>query len=37
MAADKRIGALCPMLAKNFDQDHPELFVARERLNWSGK
>jgi hypothetical protein len=32
MAADERIGALCPMLAKNFDQDHPGLFVARERL-----
>ncbi|MPY56881.1 hypothetical protein FNH08_06785 [Streptomyces spongiae] len=30
MAADERIGALC--LAKNFDQDHPDLFVARERL-----
>ena len=32
MAADERIGALCPMLAKNLDQDHPDLFVARERL-----
>ncbi|WP_443064812.1 hypothetical protein [Streptomyces sp. NBC_00576] len=32
MAADERIGALGPMLTKNFDQDHPDLFVARERL-----
>ncbi|MEU0413596.1 hypothetical protein ABZ307_38200 [Streptomyces griseorubiginosus] len=32
MAADERIDALCPVLAVNFDQDHPDLFVARERL-----
>lgn len=30
--SDERIGALCPMLSKNFDQDHPGLLVARERL-----
>ncbi|WP_371583868.1 hypothetical protein [Streptomyces sp. NBC_01314] len=29
MAADEPVGALRPMLAKNFDQDHPDLFVAR--------
>ncbi|MFB8394070.1 TetR/AcrR family transcriptional regulator [Streptomyces yangpuensis] len=31
-AADERIGALCPMLADGFDQDHPELLAARTAL-----
>lgn len=32
MAADERIDSLCPMLSKNYDQDYPNLFLARERL-----
>ncbi|WP_328926159.1 TetR/AcrR family transcriptional regulator [Streptomyces sp. NBC_00190] len=31
-AADERIGALCPMLADDFDHDHPELLAARGAL-----
>ncbi|WP_328555017.1 MULTISPECIES: TetR/AcrR family transcriptional regulator [unclassified Streptomyces] len=31
-AADERIGALCPMLAENFDKDHPDLVAARDRI-----
>jgi len=31
-AADERIGALCPMLSETFDQNHPDLFAARERI-----
>ncbi|MFD7710303.1 TetR/AcrR family transcriptional regulator [Streptomyces sp. NPDC059785] len=31
-AADERIGALCPMLSERFDQDHPELVAARDRI-----
>ncbi|MFG2979851.1 TetR family transcriptional regulator [Streptomyces sp. NPDC048258] len=31
-AADERIGALCPMLAEDFDRDHPELLAARGAL-----
>ncbi|MCY0947754.1 TetR/AcrR family transcriptional regulator [Streptomyces antarcticus] len=31
-AADERIGALCPMLAGDFDHDHPELLAARDAL-----
>uniref|UniRef100_A0AAU2JNQ7 TetR/AcrR family transcriptional regulator n=1 Tax=Streptomyces sp. NBC_00049 TaxID=2903617 RepID=A0AAU2JNQ7_9ACTN len=31
-AADERIGALCPMLAGDFDRDHPELLAARTAL-----
>ncbi|WP_405881787.1 TetR/AcrR family transcriptional regulator [Streptomyces sp. NBC_01136] len=31
-AADERIGALCPMLSEAFDQHHPDLFAARERI-----
>lgn len=31
-AADERIGALCPMLAGDFDAEHPELIAAREAL-----
>lgn len=31
-AADERIGALCPMLAGDFDSEHPELVAAREAL-----
>lgn len=34
-AADERIGALCPMLAGGFDQDHPDLHAGRERLEES--
>ncbi|MGW2937280.1 TetR/AcrR family transcriptional regulator [Streptomyces sp. NPDC001156] len=30
--ADERIGALCPMVATAFDEHHPELEAARERL-----
>lgn len=32
-AADERIGALCPMLSSGFDQDHPDLLTARDRLD----
>ncbi|MEU1037305.1 TetR/AcrR family transcriptional regulator [Streptomyces sp. NPDC005551] len=31
-AADERIGALCPMLSEGFDQDHPDLVAARDRI-----
>ncbi|MFI6286076.1 TetR/AcrR family transcriptional regulator [Streptomyces sp. NPDC051018] len=31
-AADERTGALCPMIAGSFDEDHPELLEERERL-----
>ncbi|MGW7261948.1 TetR/AcrR family transcriptional regulator [Streptomyces sp. NPDC054842] len=31
-AADERIGALCPMLSKGFDQEHPDLVAARDRF-----
>jgi AcrR family transcriptional regulator len=31
-AADERIGALCPMLSRGFDQDHPDLVAARDRF-----
>ncbi|MEU4171044.1 TetR/AcrR family transcriptional regulator [Streptomyces sp. NPDC026665] len=31
-AADERIGALCPMLSENFDQNHPDLVAARDRI-----
>ncbi|WP_407841660.1 TetR/AcrR family transcriptional regulator [Streptomyces sp. DSM 116496] len=31
-AADERIGALCPVLASDFDHDHPELVASREVL-----
>ncbi|MFC9298188.1 TetR/AcrR family transcriptional regulator [Streptomyces sp. NPDC057011] len=31
-AADERIGALCPMLADDFDRDHPEVLAARAAL-----
>jgi len=31
-AADERIGALCPMLSANFDQNHPDLVAARDRI-----
>ncbi|MFF3613557.1 TetR/AcrR family transcriptional regulator [Streptomyces sp. NPDC002580] len=31
-AADERIGALCPMLSENFDQSHPDLVAARDRI-----
>ncbi|MEU7551719.1 TetR/AcrR family transcriptional regulator [Streptomyces sp. NPDC044571] len=31
-AADERIGALCPMLAGDFDREHPELLAARAGL-----
>ncbi|MFF1448666.1 TetR/AcrR family transcriptional regulator [Streptomyces sp. NPDC058274] len=31
-AADERIGALCPMLSQGFDQNHPDLVAARERI-----
>ncbi|MFI5620759.1 TetR/AcrR family transcriptional regulator [Streptomyces sp. NPDC051567] len=32
-AADERIGALCPMLAGDFDREHPELLAARDALD----
>ncbi len=31
-AADERIGALCPILIKGFDRDHPDLVAARDDL-----
>jgi AcrR family transcriptional regulator len=31
-AADERISALCPMVSSTFDQHHPDLEAARERL-----
>jgi AcrR family transcriptional regulator len=31
MAADERIGALCPMLQESFDRHHPDLLAARDR------
>ncbi|MGW0391198.1 TetR/AcrR family transcriptional regulator [Streptomyces sp. NPDC003042] len=31
-AADERIGALCPMLAGDFDHNHPELLASRASL-----
>jgi AcrR family transcriptional regulator len=30
--ADERISALCPMVASTFDQHHPDLEAARERI-----
>ncbi|QIP86040.1 TetR/AcrR family transcriptional regulator [Streptomyces sp. Tu 2975] len=33
VAADERIGALCPMLSGAFDTDHPDLHAGRERLD----
>jgi hypothetical protein len=31
-AADERIGALCPMLDPTFDEGHPEVRAASDRL-----
>lgn len=31
-AADERIAALCPMLSEAFDQNHPDLMAARDRI-----
>jgi AcrR family transcriptional regulator len=31
-AADERISALCPMVSSTFDQHHPDLETARERI-----
>ncbi|MGW1954019.1 TetR/AcrR family transcriptional regulator [Streptomyces sp. NPDC001920] len=31
-AADERISALCPMIQSTFDQHHPDLVAARERV-----
>jgi AcrR family transcriptional regulator len=31
-AADERISALCPMVSSTFDQHHPDLVAARERV-----
>ncbi|MFE9022259.1 TetR/AcrR family transcriptional regulator [Streptomyces sp. NPDC007808] len=31
-AADERISALCPMVESTFDQHHPDLVAARERV-----
>jgi len=31
-AADERISALCPMISSTFDQNHPDLEAARERV-----
>ncbi|MEU8977533.1 helix-turn-helix domain-containing protein [Streptomyces sp. NPDC048309] len=31
-SADERIGALCPMLSETFDQNHPDLVAARDRI-----
>ncbi|MFF3376590.1 TetR/AcrR family transcriptional regulator [Streptomyces sp. NPDC002680] len=32
VTADERISALCPMMASTFDQRHPDLEAARERV-----
>ena len=32
VAADERISALCPMMSSTFDQHHPDLEAARERV-----
>ncbi|WP_343239988.1 TetR/AcrR family transcriptional regulator [Streptomyces sp. SID12488] len=32
VTADERIGALCPMMSSTFDQHHPDLEAARERV-----
>ncbi len=32
VAADERLNALCPMMASTFDQRHPDLEAARERV-----
>ncbi|MEV0219214.1 TetR/AcrR family transcriptional regulator [Streptomyces sp. NPDC050704] len=32
VAADLRIGALCPVLSESFDRNHPDLFASRERM-----
>jgi AcrR family transcriptional regulator len=32
VAADERIGALCPMLSGGFDKNHPELLAELQRL-----
>ncbi|MFI1357423.1 TetR/AcrR family transcriptional regulator [Streptomyces sp. NPDC020898] len=32
VAADERLSALCPMMASTFDQRHPDLEAARERV-----
>ncbi|MEV2213863.1 helix-turn-helix domain-containing protein [Streptomyces sp. NPDC050997] len=32
VSADERISALCPMVLSTFDQNHPDLEAARERL-----
>lgn len=32
VAADERIGALCPVISSTFDQHHPDLEAARERV-----
>ncbi|MFF4400931.1 TetR/AcrR family transcriptional regulator [Streptomyces sp. NPDC001480] len=31
-AADERISALCPMVSETFDQNHPDLEAARQRV-----
>ncbi|MFF8592558.1 TetR/AcrR family transcriptional regulator [Streptomyces sp. NPDC015220] len=31
-AADERVSALCPMVSSTFDQNHPDLEAARERV-----
>ncbi|MDL5202134.1 TetR/AcrR family transcriptional regulator [Streptomyces sp. ALI-76-A] len=32
VAADERVSALCPMVISTFDQHHPDLVAARERI-----
>jgi AcrR family transcriptional regulator len=32
VSADERISALCPMVSVTFDQNHPDLVAARERV-----
>lgn len=32
VAADGRVGALCPMLSETFDRNHSDLLASRERL-----
>ncbi|MFY1677283.1 MULTISPECIES: TetR/AcrR family transcriptional regulator [unclassified Streptomyces] len=32
VAADERVGALCPVLVDTFDEDHPDLVAGRDRV-----
>ncbi|MET8980556.1 TetR/AcrR family transcriptional regulator [Streptomyces sp. NPDC004539] len=32
VSADERVSALCPMISASFDEDHPDLVAARDRV-----